>query len=76
MLKLKEPGLHARLFQFPRRRRREFNFSTSPKNMLDSCPTPIKRLINVFYEPFLRGIKLEGFSQIQGENSTVRALNL
>jgi hypothetical protein len=64
-VKLKEPALIRRLFQL-RRRRREIalrcNFIMYLQNMLDAFPTSLKRLHNVFYEPFLRDIQLEGFS--------------
>ncbi len=58
LIKLKEPGLQVRLFQFffLLGRRREItyegNFITCLQNMLDASPTSAKRLGNGFYEIF------------------------
>jgi hypothetical protein len=51
-IKLKEPGYQSRLFQSYRRRRRDFNFSTSCQSMLGANPTAGIRAHHVFYEPF------------------------
>jgi hypothetical protein len=58
-IKLKEPGLQVRLFQFfylfGRRREINYagNFITCLQNVLDATPTLGTRLGNGFYEPFL-----------------------
>jgi hypothetical protein len=76
LIKLKEPGLQSRLFQFQGGEEKspyEDNFSTSLHNMLDAYPTSRKRLHHVFYEPFLRDIQKGSVDKI---GPSQRSLNV